>query len=93
MREIPVQGALGDARRQTGIARAPARAATGGGRPPETGAGGMIGGKRLPEIETTAVVARIEIEHRVVRGARVVMEIGVSRRRVVGVKSGQRGLI
>ena len=52
----------------------------------------MIGGKRLPEIETTAVVARTEIGRRVERGARVVTEIGVSRRRVADEKFDLRGL-
>ena len=52
----------------------------------------MIGGKRLPEIETTAVVARTEIGRRVVIGARVATEIGVSSRRVADEKFDQKDL-
>ena len=52
----------------------------------------MTGGRRLPEIETTAVVVRAEIGRRVVIGARAVTEIGANSRLVAGVMFDQRGL-
>ena len=52
----------------------------------------MSGGERLPEIETTAGAARTEIGRRVVIGARVVTEIGVSSRLVADGRFDQRGL-
>ena len=91
MRGTLDRGAPGGARRQTETVRVPARAAT-GGRPPGIGVGGMTGGRRLLEIETTAVVVRTEIGRRVVIGARAVTEIGANSKLVADGMFDQRGL-